>query len=317
MSWLKRNLFFLIGSVIALALLGAAGFYFFQKSKLNDQTRAKLKADYDELERLNTQKPHPGTEKIDNIKAAKEQRAQWQELLARGNKFFEPIAPIPEGTNVTDETFAAQLRKTIEQLQREADSASVTLPPRYDFSFGAIKSKITFAPGSLQPLSVQLGEIKAICDILFRAKINNLDSIRRERVSPDDRELADYLDRHSVTNDQVVLTPYEVTFRSFSAELAGVLGGFASSTHGFIVKSIIVEPAGAAALNAPEAVVTYAPTMAPNRPRGEDDEGYRPPTPTVAPVAPGVRGGLTPVLVERPVRVTLWLELVKLNRTTP
>jgi hypothetical protein len=315
MSWIKRNLFFLIGSVIALALLGAAGFYFFQKSRLNDQTREKLKANYDELERLSTQKPHPGNERVDNIKTAKEQRAQWQEILERGYKFFQPVPPIPEGNNLTDETFAAQLRKTIEQLQRDADSASVTLPPRYDFSFGAIKSKITFAPGSLPPLATQLGEVKAICDILFRAKINTLDSIRRERVSPDDREMADYHERRSVINEQVVLRPYEVTFRSFSGELAAVLGGFASSPHCFIVKSILVEPAGAAGLTAPEAVSTYTLPGYPTRRRSEDDESPPQTAPTMTPILPAGRGGLPVVLVERPLRISLWLELVKLNRT--
>ncbi len=51
----------------------------------------------------------------------------------------------------------------------------------------------------------------------------------------------------SVTNNLAVLTPYVVTFRGFSAELASVLAGFAASPHGFIVKGINVQPAGAAA----------------------------------------------------------------------
>ena len=42
------------------------------------------------------------------------------------------------------------------------------------------------------------------------------------------------------------MTPYTVTFRAFSPEIAQVLAGFASSPHGFIVKSINVQPAGAA-----------------------------------------------------------------------
>ena len=104
-------------------------------------------------------------------------------------------------------------------------------------------------PGSLEPLSVQLGEVKAICDVLFQAKINSLDNIRRERVSDDDLKgpQTDYLSEKSVTNELAVLSPYEVSFRCFSSELAAVLAGFASSPCGLMVKTINVESAPAAA----------------------------------------------------------------------
>ena len=110
-----------------------------------------------------------------------------------------------------------------------------------------------FAPGSLGPLAVQLGEVKAISEILFAAGVNQLDGIQRVRVSDDDVNgpQTDYLDDIAVTNDLAVLTPYHVTFRAFSPEIAQVLAGFASSPHGFIVKSINVQPAGAAVDGAP------------------------------------------------------------------
>ena len=77
---------------------------------------------------------------------------------------------------------------------------------------------------------MQLAEVKAICTVLFQAKINSLDNIRRERVSEDDLKgpQTDYLPEKSVTNELAVLSPYEVTFRCFSSELAAVLAGFAS-----------------------------------------------------------------------------------------
>src|SRR5204862_6259930 len=106
---------------------------------------------------------------------------------------------------------------------------------------------VSFAAGSLVPLSVQLGEVKTICDVLFQAKVNSLDSLRRESISADDANSTqgqtDYISRHSVTNELAVLSPYEITFRGFSSELAAVLAGFASSPRGLIVKTINVEPA--------------------------------------------------------------------------
>ena len=52
MLWIKRNLYFLIGSVVALALMGAAGWYLYSKWQLNNEIVEKLNAEYAELQRL-------------------------------------------------------------------------------------------------------------------------------------------------------------------------------------------------------------------------------------------------------------------------
>lgn len=320
MVWIKRNLYFLIGGVVALALLGAAVFYLYTKNQLNNELTEKLDAAYGELTQLNQDKLQPGNSKVDNIKIAKEQSGQLRGYVARAGQFFGSIPSIPEGGEIGDAIFAAQLSKTIVELQTAATAASVTLPPRYDFSFNAIKSKMTFAAGSLHPLAEQLGEVKAICDILYRAKINALDSIRRRRVSPDDRELADYTELPATTNELAVLTPYEVTFRCFSGELAEVLRGFAYSPNGFIVKTVSVDPASAMAIT-PDAQAAATP-MIPGeflrRRFGPLEPGMPPFTPPVvqpvAPVPPAARGGLQTVLNERPLRVNLVIELVKLKK---
>lgn len=322
MAWIKRNLYFLIGGVVALALLGAACFYLITKNQMNNELSEKLDAAYGELTQLNQQSPHPGSSKVDNIKIAKEQSGQLRGYVTRAGQFFGSIPSIPEGGEIGDAIFAAQLSKTIVELQTAATAASVTLPPDYKFSFNAIKSKMAFAAGSLQPLAEQLGEVKAICDILYRAKINALDSIRRRRVSPDDRDLADYTERPATTNDLAVLTPYEVTFRCFSGELAEVLRGFAYSPNGFIVKTVSIDPASAVLAVTPDAQAVAAamiPWGQPLRrripgPQGLWEAPVVQPVAPVAPVTPGTRGGLQTVLNERPLRVNLVIELVKLKK---
>ena len=317
MAWIKRNLYFLIGGVVALALLGAAIIYLFTKNQLNNELTEKLDAAYGELTQLNQDKLQPGNSKVDNIKLAKEQSGRLNGYVARAGQFFGSIPSIPDGGEITDAVFAAQLSKTIVELQTAATNASVTCPSRYDFSFNAIKSKMAFAPGSLHPLAEQLGEVKAICDVLYRAKINALDSIRRRRVSPDDRELADYTELPATTNDLAVLTPYEVTFRCFSGELAEVLRGFAYSPNGFIVKTVSIDPASAVVVT-PDAQAAVPSTIFAEslRRRSPFEPGIMAPpvVQPVSPATPAVRGGLQTVLNERPLRVNLVIELVKLKK---
>ncbi|NOS68396.1 MAG: hypothetical protein HOP33_00500 [Verrucomicrobia bacterium] len=346
MDWIKRNLFFVIGAVVALVLMGLAGYYAWSGYSVNAEQNEKLKTIYEESKRLAEKKPHPGDKKTDNIAAAKEQRKEIQELIGKIGQHLRPIPAIPEGgTNVTSREYAEALRATITWLQRDATNNSVFLPVvpgGYAYSFGVQRQLIKFAPGSLEPLSVQLGEVRAICGVLHAAKINALDSVRRARVSADDNSGAatDYLELSSTTNDLAILTPYEVTFRCYTPELADVLEGMAASPYGLVVKSINVEPATTTTLADAAALTpqpyTYAPVFAqtPQVVEGRYDnaaamrsryglgggragEGRGPMAqpqaqPQPVAVAPVARPTTKIILNERQLRVTMMIQVVKL-----
>jgi hypothetical protein len=254
MSWIKRNLYFLVGSAVALVLIGLAGWFLNSKGELNGENLAKLNADYTTLGELNNKKPHPGNANIDNYAAASKQTAQLLAFKEKARGQFQRILPIPDmpKAELTDQSFATNFSRTISQLQRDATNASIGLPADYYFSFQAQARKLAFAPNSLESLSIQLGEVKALCDVLFQAKINAIESIRRERLSPDDQTSSgtgDYLADKSVTNAQAVISPYELTFRCFSQELGTVVAGFACSPCSLVVKALNVEGLGPGALS--------------------------------------------------------------------
>jgi hypothetical protein len=234
------------------------------------------------------------------------------EWIRSARKFFQPIPAIPPG-NISSEAFAGALRRTADALQHEADNIGVTLPPKYEFSFSAEDNRMTFAPGSLKPLAAQLGEVRAIVETVFSARVNDFDGIQRVRVSDDDTSGApsDYIDDHSITNTLAVITPYVVTFRCFTPELSRVVSAFSTSTNMFLIKSINVQPAGATTVAPPEAA-----TMMPGRP-GEAERmlgRFSEAAAVPAPVAPAAadKGGLQTILKEQLLRVTLEVELVKL-----
>jgi hypothetical protein len=309
MGWIKRNLFFFIGVVVGLLLLGLAGWYDWQSWAHNTAKITELNEVYGNLKNntIMDRTGHPispGNEKIDNVKIATEQEKQLREWLRGTQEWFKPVAPIPNPVNgaVTSEAFAAALHRTVAQLQREAAEATVQLPPQYNFSFTAQNDKVRFPPASLEPLSIQLGEVKVISEILFGAHINGLDGIQRRRVSDDDAggPAADYLEDVPVTGKLALLTPYQVSFRAFGQETAQVLGAFAASPHGFIVKSISIQPAGAAAASTSDAAAALAAPAAPTIVGG-------------APAPVAGRGGLVTLLNEQLLHVTLQLYVVNLT----
>lgn len=310
MAWIKRNLFFVVGGTVALMLLGGAGYYIYAGYSRNSAAFDKLNEIYGTLQNLAQQKPAPGNEKINNTQIAKDQEKQVREWINEGANYFKPIPAIPASIGVSSEAYAAALRVTVDHLQHEADNAGVLVPPKYDFSFSAQRPLMKFAAGSLDPLAAQLGEVKAICEILFAARINSLDSIQRVRVSDDDATgpQSDYLDEHPVTNDLAILTPYVITFRSFTPELARVLAGFATASNAFIVKSINVQPAGAASGQSPDMSASPNSGFPPMRMPGE----FAMPPATPQPQSTTTRNGLPTVLKEQLLRITLEVELVKL-----
>jgi hypothetical protein len=305
MGWIKRNLFFVIGGVVALGLLGAGGFYIYKNWTRNSDAAAKLNEIYGTLQSLQQQKPAPGNNKIDNTKIAREQNQQLRAWIDGARKYFQAIPSIPLG-NVTSEAYAGELRRTVDTLQHEADNAGVTLPPKYDFSFSAQRPLVNFAAGSLKLLAVQLGEVKAIAETIFSARVNALDSIQRVRASEDDATgpAGDYTDDRAVTNDFAVITPYVVTFRCFTPELARVISAFATSSNTFLVKAINVQPAGAASA-APGDAAGGMPGRHPGGP------GFMPPATSVQSAAG--RGGLQTVLKEQLLRVSLEVGIVNLR----
>jgi hypothetical protein len=294
MGWLKRNLFFVIGGILSLGLLAAAGYYDWASWANNQAAFVKLNETYTKLIDLSKKKPTPGNDKVPNIAAANEQANQLNQWKNQSKKYFQPIPHVPATGPLSNESFQHALTTTIKQLQDSAAAANVQLPPQYNFSFTTDVGRLTFASGSLEPLSAQLGEVKAISEILFSARVNGMDGIQRAKVSADDDSgpQTDYLvEDQPMTNDLAVLMPYQVTFRGFSPEVAQVLEAFATSPPGFIVKAVSVQPASAWGAAAGD-------TSAP------------PPQPP-APV-PG-KGGLQTILNEQQLHVTLEVLAVRMR----
>ena len=315
MAWIKRNLFFAIGAVIAVGLLAAAGVYDYNNWQRNKAALDALNQTYDTLRRLNSQHPSPGNDEIDNIQTAQGQEQELRVWIQEAGQYFQPIPPVPDSTNgvITDAQFAAARDHTLSQLQIEAANASVTLPPQYSFSFEAERTLVRFAPGSLNALAQQLGEVKMLCEIFYAARINSLDGIRRVPISADDTggSQSDYLNETAMTNNLAVFTSYEVTFRGFSQNLANVLSSLASSPHGFIVTGINVQPASGAAA-APSLLGPQTMGRFDQQPPSAPPSYYTRRSPYVPSPAPANRGGLQTVLDEQLLSITVEIEIVKL-----
>src|SRR2546429_2443591 len=338
MNWLKKNLFLALGGVVALGLLGFAIFFLLTRKQVVDEVTEQLNTRTQELKDLVSRDPHPNQE---NIEAARKEQKKLAAFLQESRKFFVPVAGF---TNIDSAAFKDLLQTTISELEHGAEKAGVTLPAKYDFTFTPQRKSVDFAADTLVPLATQVAEIKAICDVLFDARVHTLTSLRRAPVAKEDQGATDYLigrkpETNAVTG--AVLVPYEIQFQGFTAELAAVLEGFYRSPNCFIVRNLdvqtnIVNVAADSSQTIPSYLPYYPPTtlapgVAPSPeqlmrqrygPYGGGPGGGRYPgmgpgrgyygqPPPVAPTptpgmfaAPAARRGPETILDERPFQVT-------------
>ena len=326
MLWIKRNLFLAVGGLVAAGLLGYGIFFLLS-------ARAAKTALDEEVNQLDTQLKtlanSPVSPTPTNIATAQRETARLKGMVEQMQKAFTPV-PFE---NVTGLQFRRWRDKTVADLHEMAAAARTSVPSKgYSFSFEAQRTKVDFKAGTFPAIPQQMAEVRALCQILFEAHVDPLINIRRAKASVDDDEspvATDYLTQRMETNSvlEVVTTPYELTFYALSSELAGVMQGFLRSPHGFVVKSIVVEPSVEAAVTPGAAPGTAAPTPAPGTqpmrrrapggpPVGSGVAGVPPPPPPpgTIPQRPAAAGGsavATTLLKERRLKVTLLVYTIR------
>src|SRR5258708_27783199 len=99
MAWIKRNLYFAIGSLVAIILMGAGGYLLYQQMSDENKVSEDITSLYAEWDTLNNQPINPGMSgagKTDNVKSAQEQRASLRAYIEKIRPYFKSIAPIPD-----------------------------------------------------------------------------------------------------------------------------------------------------------------------------------------------------------------------------
>ncbi len=316
MKWLKDNLV-LVGSVlVALVLLSLSVLFLFSKRDENQKLNEQWTALTEQLEALVNQDIYPSQ---DNVKVARDSTRTLRKFVEDADKLF-PVAPVPKFNN---QEFKIHLEKTISDLTKAASDANVLVPKGYGFAFGDLRPKPILLPYTLDSLGVQLAEVKSICSVLFKSKVQALESVQRLAISQDDPAGSpDYLtDRSVTTNAFATFTPYRVIFRAFSAEFGNVLNSLVTTPEFIIVRTVSIEPTEATAEPGTPGLPMVQPGMNPLQPipvganpamplqpgRPLLPGGIRPPVQPVTPVSPKP----VAVLQEKAFRVTMLVEIVK------
>jgi len=319
MEWVKKNFGFVISLAVAVVLVGVGMWYLLGTKSEADGVEAELQAKNEQLDGLIQRPVFPDAA---NIKLAQDEEARVVTFIKEARKNFTEVSK-PEGLDTAG--FKSHLEATITELTREADRAGVKLPDKgtsatYGFTFDEQRKQLQLPANTLVPLAVQLGDLQTLCHILFEAKVPSLVSIKRAPAGSTETGGTGQLLTKKISTNSVlgaVTYPYEVVIQGFSQELASVLTGLVESPDSLIVKSLNVERGNLETTSRSALVGMTAPGanpygMDPGLGRRFGLGGRYNPQQAVPQVAPATanRPGEV-VLEEKPLRVTLGIELVK------
>jgi len=172
---------------------------------------------------------------------AKDEHKKMEDLL---QTMRDRIAGPPLPKDLNNKEFRALLDNTIVEMRRDADKRGITLPNQgqdYWFTFQSQKTAVEFK--NLETLTYELLDIKTIVDILYNSKVHDLIGLKRVQANSDENGADFLMDKRITTNDVAIISPYEVTFQGFSAELGRVMEGLIKAKRCFIVKNIGVDKA--------------------------------------------------------------------------
>lgn len=186
MSWIKRNLAFVISLAVAVALLIGGVVYLFSAQSEAEAASGELETKKNEYDTLVKREPYPNAK---NIELAKDEQVRFNQLKSEALSTFSQY---PSLGSWDDATFKALLTRTIGDLERSAERKGVKLPSntdsssgsgsKYNFTFNAQRRELRLPPSTLQPLVLALTDIREFSEILFASKIHSLLHIKRSAI---------------------------------------------------------------------------------------------------------------------------------------
>lgn len=228
--------------VVSVLLIGGAGYFAYAQYTAYTTAQGNLSSVRDSWQSLEQQDPHPGTETVRNIEAANKDLTNNVQVLYNNTvSLFQPVPDILL-TNATDLNIA--VNEGIYRMTKGADLFGVTIKNDYNFTFRGQKAVVNYADsGSIPKYAFHLHNVERLVDAIFNARVHSLESIKRVKVDEIDDNSFGIMTEVGMTKDEFLLhTPYEISFKGFSSELASVIEHLANSKDVYIVKAMKVEP---------------------------------------------------------------------------
>jgi len=246
LEWVKQNQALTISAAVSLILIIAATCYLLSCVSASTLKMEELAQARSELEGFQNRSPFPNEENIKLLTAENEKL----EALCEQYKSRFGVIPM-DAEAATPQGFRYNLENMINNLTDKAKKYAVQMPTNrinFSFSFTAQREKLSKDTNNLKIQAEQLSHVNYLCDMVMGSGITEFERVRRAIGTPGDlleamNYMADYLPaRKIITNNFSVSYPYEIVFKTGSADLGKLLNQMEESPYAIMIKSLKVEP---------------------------------------------------------------------------
>lgn len=255
MRFVKKNLAFVVFSVVAAALTAAAVYILAVSAREFEGEKRALGLAMNRWQQLHGRNPHPSMENVhretENVEKLIQFHSALNEMLRRGQI---------EERDMEAAEFMTLLETALERMRSTLDAARVAFPRNYAFTFDRYAAGELPAPAGIPRLTQQLEIVETLCDILSNAGISMLLSISREvletpeaaprtgrtgRAGRPEQPGAAFPSRDPAAGDTPYTTQwFKVDFRAREHAALDVLNRLAGHSMFIVVRSVEMASAG-------------------------------------------------------------------------
>jgi hypothetical protein len=175
MDWIRQNRFLATYLAIFVPALLLVGWFVYVSAGRASQVAEDYAAQLTELQRLQKLEPYPDASSVDRIE---EMRTAFSDAVSQLQKQLATREPAPEFPPLKPLQFQDKLRQMVDETTKAAQAAGMALPD--NFYLGFEQYRATPPDDAVTPgLDAQLGAIRDLVNLLIKAHVESLISIKR------------------------------------------------------------------------------------------------------------------------------------------
>lgn len=246
MDWIRQNRFLATYLAIFVPALLLLGYFVYASAGRASQVADDYAAQVTELQRLQKLEPYPDASSVERIE---EMRGTFSDAVSQLQKQLAAREPAPEFPPLKPLQFQDKLRQMVDETTKSAQNAGMALPD--GFYLGFEQYRATPPDDAATPgLDAQLGAIRDLVDVLIKAHIERLVSIKR---APLPHELGASAAAATAGNgpapratakqqaETVIRSPVQIEIEGLPNALRDALNGIASAQRLFAISALIVK----------------------------------------------------------------------------
>jgi hypothetical protein len=246
MDWIRQNRFLATYLAIFVPLLLLLGYFVYASAGRASQVADDYAAQVTELQRLQKLEPYPDASSVERIE---DMRGTFSDAVSQLQKQLAGREPAPEFPRLSPVQFQDKLRQLVDETTKAAQTAGMALPDNFYLGFEQYRAALP-EDAATAGLDAELGAVRDLVDLLIKAHLERLISIKRaplpheQSASAAAAAAANAPTPKAVSKQQaetVIRSPVQIEIEGLPNALRDALNAIAQAPRLYAISALIVK----------------------------------------------------------------------------